>query len=563
VRRQRRSYRLLALILGFSLIAAACGDDDDDDAAEEPDTEEEEVPQGGDLVLGAEQEGECLDFMGSCGGASWMFWTVGVNTLPTSFEIVPDGDAWTYEASSMLAGEPELQEDPQVVTYEISEEAIWSDETPITCADFVYTWDQVANGEDIYDRTGYQNVGSVDCPDGEDGKAVVVNYDEPYAGWKSIFGGQYGIYPAHYLEGGDRNELMTDGYDISGGPWLLEEWARGEQIVLVPNENYWDTVPSLDSVTFRFITDSAAEFEAFSGGEVSGIFPQPQTDTVDAVAAGIDGATVDVQAVSPNLEALWLNNEVPPFDSQAVRQAFAYSLDRDAIVERLFGGLDVTEAMQSFNALIIGDFGDPEAFAGYEQDLDQVETLMTGDGWTRGGDGIWEKDGQRASAVLKTTAANARRELTQDIVIEQAAEAGFEITADGQEAGDLFGTQLPAGDYQMALYAQVLTSLEPSICTLFCSENIPSEANDFSGQNWTRTNIPDADAPLRETDTNSNQEERSDAMATADALLAESATSIPVDPLPNIFIISDQVIGPKVNNPIWGPWANMEEWGLG
>jgi peptide/nickel transport system substrate-binding protein len=559
VRRQRRSSKLLALILGSSLLATACGGDDDgaDEGAAQPD-----VPAGGNLVIGAEQEGECLDYMGSCGGSSWMFWAVGHNTLPTSFEIVQDGDQWMYEPSSLLAGEPELQEDPQVVTYTISDAAVWSDDEPITCADYAYTWDQVANGSDIYDRTGYQNVGSVDCPEGEDGKTAVVSFDEPYAGWRSLFGGQYGILPAHLLEGQDRNAAMAEGYEFSGGPWMLEEWTRGEQLVLVPNESYWGDVPTLDSVTFRFITDTAAEFEAFTGGEVQAIYPQPQLDAVDQVTAGIEGATVDIQQDSPNAEGLWLNNEAFPFDSQAVRQAFAYALDRDAIVERLFGGIGVTEAMQTFNAPLLGDFGDPDAFALYEQDLDQVEQLMEGDGWERGSDGIWAKDGQRATFTLKTTAGNARRELTQDIIVDQAGEAGFEVNIHNEEAGDLFGTQLPQGDFEAALYAQVLTSLEPSVCSLFCSENIPSEANQFSGQNWTRTNIPDADEPLRETDTNPDEEERSDAMAEADGLLAESATSIPLDPLPNIAIWSDQIVGPKVNHPIWGPFANMQEWGL-
>lgn len=561
MRRQRRSSTLLALIVAFSLLAAACGGDDGDVGQE---TEgEEEVPAGGELVLGAEQEPECVDWISSCAGASWGYWTMGVNTMPRSFEIVQEGDQWVYAPSSLLEGEPELETDPQqVTTYQISEDAVWSDETPITCADYVYTWDQIVNGEDIYDRTGYADIESVECPDGEDGRTVVVTYAEPYASWKALFGGQFGIYPAHILEGQDRNAAMADGYDWSGGPWLIEEWVRGEQIVLVPNENYWGTVPSLDSVTFRFITDSAAEFEAFTGGEVLGIFPQPQLDTVDAVNAGIDGAIVDVQGQSPNLEAIWINNSEPPFDSQAVRQALAYSLDRDAIVERLFGGLDIDEAMQSFNAPILGDFGDPEAFSRYERDLDMVEELMEGDGWTRGSDGVWEKDGQRAAATIKTTAGNARRELTEDIIVEQAGEAGFDITIDNQEAGDLFGTQLPNGEFQLSLYAQVLTSLDPSVCPLFCSENIPSEENQFAGQNWTFTDIPEADDPLRETETNPIDEERSAAMAEADELLAESATSIPLDPLPNILILSEQVVGEVVNHPIYGPFYNMEGWGL-
>src|SRR5918997_5872515 len=54
MRRQRRGFRLLALILGISLVAAACGGDDDDEGAESgdqgQDATEEEVPQGGEIV---------------------------------------------------------------------------------------------------------------------------------------------------------------------------------------------------------------------------------------------------------------------------------------------------------------------------------------------------------------------------------------------------------------------------------------------------------------------------------------------------------------------------------
>ena len=89
MRRQRRGVKLLALVLGLSLVAAACGDDDDEGAADET---EEAVPQGGDLVLGAEQEPECADWMGSCGGSSWGFWTMGANTMPRAFDIVQEGD---------------------------------------------------------------------------------------------------------------------------------------------------------------------------------------------------------------------------------------------------------------------------------------------------------------------------------------------------------------------------------------------------------------------------------------------------------------------------------------
>jgi peptide/nickel transport system substrate-binding protein len=187
---------------------------------------------------------------------------------------------------------------------------------------------------------------------------------------------------------------------------------------------------------------------------------------------------------------------------------------------------------------------------------------MEGDGWARGSDGIWAKGGQRASAAFKTTAGNKRRELTQQIVQEQARAAGFEITIDNQAASDLFGSQLPEGDFQLALYAQVMTSLDPSNCSLFCSVNIPTDANGFSGQNWTRTNIPGVDPLLATVDTNLDDDERAAAQKEADGLLAEDATSIPLDPLPNILLWSDKIVGAVGDNPILGPFHNMNVWGL-
>lgn len=559
--RSRRLLSLLALLLGFALIAASCGSDDDDgDAGDEPGTEDEtEVPEGGDLVLGAEQEPDCVDWISSCAGASWGYWTINVNTMPRAFTVVADGEGWAYEPSNLLDGEPELETEPQqVVTYRISEDAVWSDGEPITSSDFKYTWEQITTGEDIYDPTGYVNIESVDD---SDPKVAVVTFSEVYAGWKGLFGGGYGIYPSHLLEGEDRNAAMADGYEFSGGPWILEEWAKGSEIVLVPNENYWGEKPKLDSVTFQFISDTAAEFSAFSSGSVEAIYPQPQLDVVDAINQGIDGNS-SFSAETGNIEALWMNNEAFPFDSLAVRQAFAYSLDRDAIVEALFGGLDITTAWNTLNPPIQEEFTDQEAFADYTLDLDQVDTLMTGDGWEKNGDGIWEKDGETATIEFITTTGNARRERTQEIVIEQAGEAGFEVTTNNQEAGTFFGQILPEGDYQLGLYAQVLTTLDPSTCNLFCSKNIPSDENEFSGQNWQRVNVPELDPLLETLDTSLDEAERAQAGKDADAVMAENMVSLPLDPLPNILLWSNNIVGPVADNPILGPFANMNEWGL-
>jgi peptide/nickel transport system substrate-binding protein len=559
-----RWLRVLALLLGLSMIAAACGDDDDtssgdtDGEVSETDAEDGEVAAGGDLVIGAEQEPDCIDWISSCAGSSWGLWMMGVTTMPRAFDVVDVGGEWDYEPSILLEDEPTLEEDPQTVTYRISEDAVWSDGEPITSTDFKYTWEQITTGEDIYDTTGYANIESVDD---SDPKVAVVTFSENYAGWKGLFGGGFGIYPAHLLEGEDRNATMANGYDFSGGPWTIEAWDKGVEVVLVPNENYWGEVPQLDSVTFRFVTDTAAEFQAFQAGEVEAIYPQPQLDVIEAINQGLDGNS-SFTPDTGNLEALWMNNAEFPFDSLPVRQAFGYSIDRDAVVEALFGGIDITEASQSLNPPILTQFADQEAFADYVLDLDKVDELMTGDGWTKNGDGIWEKDGQAADIEFITTAGNARRELTQQVVQEQAREAGFNITINNQEAGTFFGETLPNGDFQLGLYAQVATTLDPITPNLFLSSNIPSEENNFAGQNWQRVDIPELDPLLRTLQNSLDDAERREAGVEADAILAENGVAFPLDPLPNILLWSDNITGDVADNPIHGPFMNMHTWGL-
>lgn len=569
--RSRRLLSFLALLLGFALIAASCGGSEDeeggdstgdsgDDGSTTTEVAEEDIPEGGDLVLGAEQEPDCADWISSCAGASWGYWTMNVNTMPRAFDPVLQGDGtYVYEPSILLDGEPELETEPQqVVTYTINPDAVWSDGEPITSTDFKYTWEQITTGEDIYDTTGYVNIESVDD---SDPSVAVVTYETPYAGWKGLFGGGYGIYPSHILEGQDRNAAMVNGYEFSGGPWIIDGWEKGTEVVLVPNENYWGEKPKLDSVTFRFVTDTAAEFQAYQAGEVSAIYPQPQLDVIESINAGVEGNS-SYTPNTGNIEALWMNNAAFPFDSVAVRQAFAYSLDRDAIVEALFGGIDITEASNALDPPIMAPYTNEEAFADYTLDLDQVDELMTGDGWEKNADGIWEKDGQPAAIEFITTAGNARRERTQEIVIEQAGEAGFDVTVSNQEAGTFFGETLPNGDYQLGLYAQVLTSLDPSNCNLFCSKNIPSAENDFSGQNWTRTEIEGLDELLETLESSLDEEERQEAGAAAQDLLAENVASLPIDPLPNILLWSDDIVGPVEDNAILGPFNNMHNWGL-
>jgi len=153
----------LTVLVAFVLLAvSACSDDNKTTAGGGESSAA--VPKGGTLIVGAEQEPDCMDWMGTCSGSSWGYWMAAVQTMPRAFDINRDDQGnYVYTPNSMLKGEPKLETSPQQkVTYEIADDAVWNDNVPITSTDFKYTWDQIATTDDIYDKTGYTNIASVD-----------------------------------------------------------------------------------------------------------------------------------------------------------------------------------------------------------------------------------------------------------------------------------------------------------------------------------------------------------------------------------------------------------------
>jgi peptide/nickel transport system substrate-binding protein len=405
----------------------------------------------GTIRIAAEEEPFCADWIASCAGSSWGNWVLGNLTLPQATNVDPDGN---YVPGDMLVDFPTLEPGPPMrVTYRIKPEAVWSDGEPITSTDFQYTWDQIVNSKDIYDTTGYANIASVDTTDP---KTAIVTFTEPFAGWRDLFAGFYFVLPSHILEGKSRSKAMKDGYAFSAAPWELEGgksgWKKGKTITLVPNDAFWGTQPSIGKVVFQFIPESSAELEAVKTGQVVAAYPLP-----------IDGA-LDQLDESSNLsytvgygnsfEALWVNADAAPLDSEPVRQAVIYATDRQAIVDAILKpAVREGRVLQSFIVPTFRQFYEP-SFEQYAPDQSKVDELMTGDGWEKNGSGIWEKNGKTASFTVNSTAGNESRELAEQLWQSQLQQAGFELEIKNFDADVLFGDRLPKGNFDIALFTR-------------------------------------------------------------------------------------------------------------
>jgi peptide/nickel transport system substrate-binding protein len=544
-----------------ALLAAACSSSGNKTATSAT-TTPAAVPQGGTLTIGAEQEPDCMDWTDQCAGSSWGYWTSNVTTMPRAFDTLPQSDgSYAYVPNVLLASAPTLVTSPKmVVTYKINPKAVWSDGTPITSTDFQYTWDHIAHGKNIYDQTGYSDIASVDATDPS---TAVVTFSKVYSNWKGLFGGGYGIFPSHLLKGKNQDALMKDGYKWSGGPYMIESWQKGTAITLVPNPKWYGATKShLDKVVFQLVTDTSTEFQAFKSGQVKMIYPQPQIDVVNQIGAGIPGANSKYNADTGAYEVIWVNMAQGALADQAVRQAIGYSIDRNAIVETLFGKLGVHTALNVINAPILSSFSNPDAFANYKLDSSKANSLLTGAGYTKDGSGYYAKGGQELAFTIQSTTGNKRRELTEEVLQKQLKASGIRLTIQNHAASDLFGTILPAGNFQLALYAQQVTSIDPGRCSIFCSKNIPGPSNGNSGQNWTRTLVSSLDPLLEKVDGSLDDSVRASSNKQADDITASSMISLPLDPLPDIVLWSKSVVGPVGDNAILGPWWNLQEWGV-
>jgi peptide/nickel transport system substrate-binding protein len=542
--------RLAAILCTLAIVLAACGGGDggggQPPAADQP-------KQGGTLIIAAEQEGDCLDLIGSCSSASWLTWWGYINTIPRAWDLA-DGK---YTPSVWMDGEPQLQAGPpMVVTYKIKQDAKWDDGTSISSADFQYTWNEIMNGKDVSTRLGYDKIEKVDAPDP---KTAVVTFKEPYAAWRDLFGLFYGILPSHLLEGKDRGKEMGTGYKFSAGPFKIESWTKGQEAVLVPNPNFIGKKPYLDRVVFKFITETGAELQAVKTGQVHAAQPQEQLDIRPQLESLTNAKFIMNNGT--NMEGLWFNAKKPPLDSKAVRQALAYAIDREAIVNQLMRPIfPEAQVLQSFALPDTPQFS--PTFEIYKSDSAKVESLMTGDGWAKGGDGIWAKGGKKATLEISTTSGNKRRELVEQLLQSQLKANGFDLKINNTEAGTLFGQWLPTGRHTIGMYAQVFTN-DPTMCDIFCGSQIPGPANNNAGQNYQFHSTPAIDTPWEASEKELDQAKLADFVKQGNEALADEVVAIPLYLRLSIVVYDQNKVGGPINtNPIMGAFHNLNEWWL-
>lgn len=299
-------------------------------------------------------------------GASWARdLSIGLKTEPSSMDpqyhsLTPNTQiSWAMfdalvNADAELKTSPALAEswtvDGKVWTFKLRPNVKFSDGSPFTAEDVVFSFDRVAkvpNSPSPF--TLYAGmIAKVEAVDPmtvrittkEEAPLLLPNLTQLVILSKAAASG-----PAP--EGKTTMELNNGNGLVGTGPYKFVSWQRGSQLVLERNPNYWGKKPDWDKVIYRPMTNAAARVAALLAGDID-LIEDPPTDDL----AQLKGNAKLAVSQTPSVRAVYISfdqfaepspgikgTEKNPLKIKEVREALSLAISRDAIVERVMGGV--------------------------------------------------------------------------------------------------------------------------------------------------------------------------------------------------------------------------------
>ena len=498
------------------------------------------------------------------------FWYFG-----TDGSIIPNEDFGTYEKTS---------DDPLTVKYTISDDAKWSDGTPVTAGDFIVHWaannDTVkAEGSEtpLFDSISFEQGKYIpEAPEGEaDGKEFTVTYPEPYADWEILISTAL---PAHIVAkeaGMSFEELVTaakekdvealtpaaefwnDGWDFSPGelpdaslvpsmgPYKFKDggWQAGQSITLEANPEYWGTPPATKELVLRF-ADPKTHVQALQNGDLDVIEPQATVDTLQQLEGLGDDVNVQTGDQLTWEHVDYNRGEGSVFaDSPELREAFALCLPRQQIVDNLIKPIYADAQVMNLREVFpFQDKYQEVVDAAYPKEMDQPNIEKAKE--------LVEKSGVSTPTVrLGYQAGNQRRTETVALIKSSCDQAGFDV----QDANSpvFFKEVMPAGDYDAALYAWAGSGQKASGANIYQSDG---------AQNQQSYNNPEVDAAWDKLATSLDENEQLEQVKTIEKLLWEDFQAIPLYAHPGLVGHKADVANVRDTAAQSGALWNVEQW---
>jgi len=239
----------------------------------------------------------------------------------------PDGS----ELLPGLAESWEVSEDGLTYTFNLRD-AQFSDGSPITADDVVFSFLRLRDQEDSAYNSAFQVIENVEAVDDKTVAFTLEYAAAPFLGSVEMFNA--GIVPqAAVEEMGDEAFAQNP---VSSGPFMLKEWRPNDRIILERNPNYWrEEMPYLDEVEILEVTDENTRVSMLRAGEVEVISGTPWSQVDTLIADENIDVPLDPSSI---INMILINHDAPPLDDVRVRQAIARAIDTESIVQAVTFG---------------------------------------------------------------------------------------------------------------------------------------------------------------------------------------------------------------------------------
>ena len=496
----------------------------------------------------------------------------------------PDGNLvpWLAEEIPTLANGG-VSEDLTTITWKLKEGLVWSNGTPVTSADIVFTWEYCTHPEGgCAQISKFEGVEMVEALDDLSVK-VTFNQQKPNP-YLPFMGAQSPIIQKVQFQdclGARAPECTEQNFNpIGTGPFRVVDFRTNDVIQFEANPNYRDPAkPAFASVTLKGGGDAAAagrsvletgEFDyawnlQLAPDVIAGMVTAGKGKTVKTFGTLVERLEMNLTDPSPDLpegERATIAHPHPFLTDMRVRKALSMAIDRPLLVEIGYG-----EAGRPTCNLVPA----PEIYASdntecLTQDIEGAKALLDEAGYVPGPDGIRVKDGVRLS-ILYQTSTNAVRQDFQALIKQWWSEIGVETELKNIDASVFFGSDPGSPDTFGKFYADVEmyannfdgTDPEAYLAGYKCGLE-PKPANQWQGENINRFCDPAYDALVDELGRTGDLEKRGEiARKLNDMLTKDSHVIVPLVDRGRVSAHANSLAGVQLN--IWDSelW-NIADW---
>ncbi|MEL6552282.1 MAG: ABC transporter substrate-binding protein [Cyanobacteria bacterium J06621_11] len=352
-------------------------------------------------------------------------------------------DQTTSEIVPALSESWEVSEDGQTIVFVLRDDLKWSDGEPLTVDDVIFTFNEILLNEEI--TTDTRDVLRV----GAEGKLPTVRkigdrliefkIPEPFAPFLRVTG--VAIMPEHILGEKVRNKagdgqplyMTTWGTDtepseiVGNGPYTIKSFVPGERISFQRNPYYWEKgpggepLPSIEEMVWPVVISQDSQFVSFRSGSSDLMAVTPDnfslikqdeeqgnytvynggpTTTRLFVTFNLNKGSIDGKPVVNPVKSKW-------FNKKEFRQAVAYAIDRETMLNNIFKGLGELQNSQiAPQSPYFAESGLPI----YDYDIEAAKNLLLSAGFSYNGDQLIDEDGNRVRFTLQTNVGNKTRE---------------------------------------------------------------------------------------------------------------------------------------------------------